>query len=126
MRNVKESARKEVAVVWARNAETRLCGEKFDDFGSTWDEEEEGGGGDKATMDGQNQGGHERERRTTRSDAGPSCVEAATRQIHRPHVKGDKMWKKTAPAVWSPLPRTSLANTHSVRSIAARPFAGEH
>ena len=42
----------------------------------------------KATMDGQNQGGDDRERRTTREDAGPSCVEA-TRPLHRPHMKRD-------------------------------------
>ena len=39
-------------------------------FGSTGDEEE---GQAKATTDGQNQGGQERERHRTRADAGPSC-----------------------------------------------------
>ena len=37
--------------------------------------------------------GHEREGRTARADAGPSCAEA-TRPIHRPHMKRDKMWEK--------------------------------
>ena len=64
-------------------------------FGSTGDEEE---GQAKATMDGENQGGRERERRTTRADAGPSCTEA-TRLIHRPHVKWDKMWEKKKTAL---------------------------
>ena len=61
-----------------------------DAFGSTGDEEERQA---KAEMDGQNQGGHEREMHTTRADAGPSCVES-TRLTHRPHVKWDKTWKK--------------------------------
>ena len=54
-----------------------------DDFISTGDEEE---GQAKVTIGGQNQEGHERERHTTRADAGPSCVKA-TRPIHRSHTK---------------------------------------
>ena len=37
----------------------------------------------RAAMGGQTEGGHGRERRTTRADAGPSCVEA-TRLRRRP------------------------------------------
>ena len=55
-----------------------LRGKKSDVFGSTGDEEE---GQAKGTMDGQNQGGREREGHLTRADAGPNCVET-TCQIH--------------------------------------------
>ena len=51
-----------------------------DRLGITEDEE---AGQAKAAMDDQNQGGHERERRTTRIDV------EASRQIHRPHTMWD-------------------------------------
>ena len=44
--------------------------------------------------DGQNQGGRERERHSTRAVAGPSRVEA-TRPISRPHTKWDRTRKKS-------------------------------
>ena len=65
-------------------------GEKNGGFRCTGNEED---GQTKATMDGHNQGGHEREGHTTRADAILSCVEA-TRQTHRPHMKWDKIRKK--------------------------------
>ena len=54
-----------------------ICAKTIAGIGSTSADEE---GQVKATMDGENQGGHERERHTTRADAGPSGVES-TRQI---------------------------------------------
>ena len=95
MTEVGEISRKvhEKRLRWAGHVmrrEEEVCGKKNDGFGSTGDEEVRQA---KATMGGQNQGRHERERRTTRANAGPSCVEA-TRPLHRPHMKWDKMRKK--------------------------------
>ena len=72
--NIRESGGKEVDVVWACTEKRRgLCKKNSDDFGSIGDEEE---GQAKTTMGGKNQGGRERERHTTRADAGPSRAEA--------------------------------------------------
>ena len=46
-----------------------------------------------AKMGGQNKGRHGRERHMTRADAEPRCAEA-TRPIHQPHMKWDKVRKK--------------------------------
>ena len=54
----------------------RVMSGKKTGFGSTGDEEEKQA---RATTGGHNRG-HERERHTTRADAGPSCAEA-TRQM---------------------------------------------
>ena len=90
---------KDSEVDWLGNEKIEKCrglrGKKGDGFGSTRDEVEEQA---KATTDGRNQGGRERERRTPRADGGPRRVEA-TRPTHRPHAKWDKTPYKDR-AVW--------------------------